>query len=337
MDIVDIIFQALTVAVGVNGVVFALAGVGLNLQFGYTGLLNFGHVAFMMLGAYGLAITVDRGGPFWLGILVGIVAAALLGLLLGLPTLRLRTDYLAIVTIAAGEILRLVFRSGFAEPLTQGVFGIQRFGDAFYRLNPLPNRTFRLGFNGDDGFVGLIFRQRTLWVVIVGWTLVLLTTGLILLLVRSPYGRVLRSIREDEDAARSLGKHVFAYKLQTLMVGGMIGGLGGMLRAIDQQSVNPDSFLPTLTFFVYVVVIFGGPGSVLGPIVGSIIFWFVIDITSGIMSELAATSDFWGDLLTSNRIALMRFVLVGLGLALLMVFRPQGLFGSREEMLLDAR
>ncbi|HEX2027045.1 MAG TPA: branched-chain amino acid ABC transporter permease [Nitriliruptorales bacterium] len=324
------ILSAVVVAIGVNGAVYALAAIGLNLHFGYTGLLNFGHAAFMMVGAYGLAVTVDKGGGFWVGVLVGVVAAAALGLLLGFPTLRLRADYLAIVTIAASEILRLLFRSSYFDPVTRSVFGIQGFANAFYDLNPYQPRTY--------SFLGLFaFRDRTLWLVTVGWAVALVGTAVVWLLVRSPWGRVLRSIREDEDAARSLGKNVFGYKLQSLVVGGIFGGLGGMLLAIDFQNVNPDAFLPILTFFVYVVVILGGPGTVWGPIVGSVMFWFLIEVTRGIMSGLVARGWVSGAILSSQDVAAVRFVLVGLFLLVMMAYRPQGVFGSREEMLLDAR
>ena len=114
MDIGGIFIDALRAAIGPVAAAYAVSAIGLNLQFGYTGLLNFGHVGFMMVGAYGMAITVDFGGSLWLGILVGILAAVVLGLILGVPTLRLRADYLAIVTISAAEILRLLVRSSWA-------------------------------------------------------------------------------------------------------------------------------------------------------------------------------------------------------------------------------
>ena len=141
-DIVRSFVDALRSALGTSAVMFALAGVGLNVMFGYTGLLNFGHVGSLLVGGYGTAITVNLGGPLWLGVLVGIAAAVVLGLVYGLPTLRLRADYLAIVTIAAAEILRLLVRSSALEPLTQGVFGIQKFADEFYALNPFPRGSY---------------------------------------------------------------------------------------------------------------------------------------------------------------------------------------------------
>ena len=328
MDLVKILTDSLRAAVGVPAAAYALAAVGLNVQFGYTGLLNFGHVAFMMLGAYGTAVTVNEGGPLWLGLLVGMGAAALLGLLLGIPTLRLRADYLAIVTIAAAEILRLVARSNAAEGLTGGVFGIQAFADQFYDINPIPV--------GRYGFGSFNFSQRQLWVILAGWAAVAVALLLLTALMRSPWGRVLRAIREDEDAARSLGKNVFAYKIQSLVLGGVIGSLAGALLAIDTQAVNPDTFVSILTFFAYTVLILGGPGRVLAPIVGATIFWFLLQFTDGLLRE-ALDAGWLGSFIEASDIAAIRFALVGLGLMLLMALRPQGILGNREELLTDER
>jgi branched-chain amino acid transport system permease protein len=346
MDVIGVLVDALRAAIGVNGAVFALAAVGLNLHFGYTGLLNFGHVAFLLVGAYGTAlvattqtsfeiplgiatVTVGDGGPLWLGFLVGMFLAGVLALLLGIPTLRLRADYLAIVTIAIAEILRLLFRSGVAEPLTRGVFGIQKYADSFYAANPFDSGVSVLGRS--------LLSANALWVAGATWGLVLVTSLLVRQLIESPWGRVIRSIREDEDAARSLGKNVFAYKLQSLIIGGMIGALAGSMRALAQQSVNPDSFLPIFTFFTYAVLILGGAATILGPIVGAMIFWFLIQGVEGVLLE--GTRNGWIPtwLLDRTDLPAVRFALVGVGLMLLMAFRPQGVFGSREEMLLDAR
>src|SRR5690606_31579181 len=116
-----------------------------NVQFGYTGLLNFGQVGFLLVGAYGTAISADAGVPLPLAFLIGVAAAVALGLLLGLPTLRLRADYLAIVTISVAEILRLITRSRQLQDFTGGVFGLQGFASAFYRWNPIPQGTYGVG------------------------------------------------------------------------------------------------------------------------------------------------------------------------------------------------
>jgi len=328
MDLLRILTDSLRAAVGVSAAAYALAAAGLNVHFGYTGLLNFGHVAFMMMGAYGTAVTVDQGGPLWLGLLVGVAAAALLGLLLGIPTLRLRADYLAIVTIATAEILRLVARSHTAEPLTRGVFGIQQFADPFYALNPIPL--------GRYGFGSFNFSHRQLWVVLVGWAVVALVLLLLTALMRSPWGRVLRAIREDEDAARSLGKNVFAYKIQSLVLGGVIGSLAGVLLAVDTQAVNPDTFVSILTFYAYTVLILGGAGRILAPIVGALVFWFLLQLSDGLLRG-AVEAGWLGSLIEASDVAAIRFALVGLGLVLLMALRPQGILGSRQELLTDER
>jgi neutral amino acid transport system permease protein len=328
MDFVKVLIDATRAAVGIPAAAFALSSIGLNLQFGYTGLLNFGHVASMLVGAYGMAITVDMGGSLWLGIPVGVLCAVLLGLMVGAPTLRLRADYLAIVTIAAAEILRLVVRSSLAAPLTKGIFGIQAFADEFFALNPIP-----------DGYYGigrLRFDARGVWVMLVGWGLVLLAIAFLRKLISSPWGRVIRAIREDEDAARSLGKNVFGYKLQSLMIGGAIGALAGMMLAIDQQNVTPDNYIPLLTFYAFTIVILGGPGTLWGPVIGSVVFWFIFEFLDGVMTA-AVVEGWFGDLLRSSDIGPLRFALFGIGLMWLMAFRPQGIFGKREEMLIDGR
>ena len=303
---------------------YALSAIGLNLQFGYAGLLNFGHVAFMMVGAYGTAMTVEFGGPLWLGLLVGIAAATLLGLLLGIPTLRLRADYFAITSIAVAEVLRLVIRSSTAVPLTGGVFGLQGFGTSFHALNPFPATAIY-------GIAPFVVTGRTLWVIVVGWVLVLLATLLIARLIKSPWGRVLKAIREDEDATRSLGKNVFAYKLQALMIGGAIAGLAGILLVLHQQSIHPDAFQPPVTFVLFVMVILGGAGTIWGPVLGAALFNFLFYGTDQLMAEMQANVDFVGSLLSSAQAGLIKYILVGIALMLLMVFRPQGLLGSRDE------
>lgn len=331
MNLGSILLDALRASVSINAVVYALAGVGLNLQFGYGGLLNFGLVAFMLAGAYGVGIAVvELGWSMWLGIPLGCVFAVGVGLLFGLPTLRLRADYLAIVTIATGEILRLFMRSG---PMQQevngvqigGVFGYDGFANAFFAANPYPSGTY--------GFGGFSFNERALWVLTVGWALVAVASLVVWWLMRSPWGRMLRAVRDDEDAVRSLGKNVFNLKLQTLILGGLIAAVAGMLQAVDQQAIRPDFFRTVVTFTVYTAVILGGKATVMGPIIGSVVLWFLIQFTDGLLKYLADLG--WLGL-ASDQISGVRFALVGLALVLLVVFRPQGIVGKKEEALLDA-
>ncbi len=331
MDLIEVLSFAFRSAVGPLAITFALAAIGLNIHYGYTGLLNIGQVAFVMVGAYGLAITVDVfGGSHLVGALVGLGLAVLLAVLLAVPTLRLRADYLAITTISVGEVLRLATRSSQAAPLTRGADGIAGLGGPFYALNPIPP--------GDYGFwIFQLGSERRVWLILVGWALIALMCLLVWALMRSPWGRVLRAIREDEEAARSLGKNVFSYKMQALVLGGAIGGLAGVYYAIQAAGVAPDTFDPRITFYAYVILILGGPGRVLGPVLGALIFYALFQGADVVLRQASAQGwlplvDWFG----SQAIGATRLALVGLVLMLLMIFRPQGILGDRREMSLGA-
>jgi branched-chain amino acid transport system permease protein len=173
-----------------------------------------------------------------------------------------------------------------------------------------------------------------MWAVTVGWSLVVIISLGIWALMRSPWGRVLRSIREDEDAARSLGKNVFLYKMQSLILGGVIGAIGGMVFVLALQNVTPDMFLPQVTFFAFAIMILGGTGTVIGPPVGAIAFWFLLTgLQSGIRSlvDSGAIPGVAG----GQAVGAVSLITVGLLLMLLMIFRPQGVLGNREELRLD--
>jgi neutral amino acid transport system permease protein len=330
-DLFNALEIAIKSAIGFQAVFYALLAIGLNMHFGYTGLLNFGQIAFAMLGGFGIAVSVTKWGlPFWLGVIIGIAAAVVLSLLLGLPTLRLRADYLAIVTIAAAEGLRLLFRSVSATPITNGTQGIAAFNREFIALAPWePDRRYRI--------LGTTWGGGELWITLVGWLIVALFCVLVWLLVRSPWGRVVKAIREDEDAVRALGKNVYLYKMQSLVLGGVIGAFGGMVYAVATGSANPDQYQNANTFLAYAVLILGGAARVLGPVVGGIILLFILQFTDTGLRLLIDHGIIPSGLLTATDVAQLRFVLVGIGLILLLVFRPQGIFGDRREVMLDAR
>ncbi|MGI9063292.1 MAG: branched-chain amino acid ABC transporter permease [Pseudonocardiaceae bacterium] len=317
-------------AVGTSAIFFALLAIGLNVHFGYTGLLNFGQIGFALVGGYGMGISVVNFGlPLWGGVGVGMGCGVVLALLLGIPTLRLRADYLAIVTIAASEILRLLTRSTSQTNFTGGTQGLTGYGTAFTETNPFDQRSYSL--------LGIGFQRGELWAICVGWTVVGLSVLLVWLLVRSPWGRVLRAIREDEDAARALGKNVFAYKMQALVLGGVFGSLGGIFFALSVQSLTPDFWSPPQTFFAYAALILGGAARVLGPVVGAMIFWFLLSVIDGFLRQATAGTDPLIAFIDSQDVGAIRFVLVGTFLGLLMVFRPQGIFGNKREVQLDVR
>ncbi|MBK9740226.1 MAG: branched-chain amino acid ABC transporter permease [Actinobacteria bacterium] len=328
MDLGFVFGQSITQAIGVTAIIYCLAAMGVNMQFGYTGLLNFGQVAFVAVGAYSVGvIVVTLGLTLWLAIPISIFASVVLALVLGIPTLRLRADYLAIVTIAASEIVRQLVRSIALRDVLGGANGINgKMGQEFHDLNPFP-ADFELPF--------LTYTRQDLWVVIVGWALIAVLTLLIWLLVRSPWGRVIKGIREDENAVVSLGKNTYVYKMQALILGGLLGTLGGVIWAVAKQSVQPDNFVPDVTFFAYTIVLLGGAARVFGPIIGAIIFWFLLVFVGEFLNQAIQAG--WLDFLEPTDIGPIRFILVGIGLMSLMIFRPQGIFGDKKELALDGR
>ena len=332
MDWQTLFSQALQQGLGPVAAVYCLAAIGLNVHFGYTGLLNFGQAGFMAVAGYAMSSFVTTWGlSFWLGSLVGLVAAGILALLLGVPTLRLRSDYLAIVTIAAAEIIRQTIGSVTLQEYFGGQDGLQGFNQSFARLNPFTDRV------GIPGVV--MWRPYDAWTLVVCWGLAALCCLMVWALMRSPWGRVLKGIREDEDAVRSLGKNVYAYKMQSLLIGGLIGGLAGIMSALQHSAINPSFFATDTTFFAYTVLLVGGAARVLGPVVGTVIFWFLLSFLDLFFSQATAGSNpiIPAALMDSNQASLVRFIFMGLSLMLLMVYRPQGIFGDRRELALDAR
>ena len=320
-----LIFSLLTFA-GIYG----LSAIGLNVHFGWTGLLNFGQAAFMGMGAYVTLLLVPHaagregeittsGLPIFLAAIIGIISAALLGLLLGLPALRLRGDYLAIVTIAAAEIFRLLVRD--LEGITGGVYGIISYSDSLQKYRPKII---------DSLLTDLNVSLTQTWVGILAW----LCIGIVLLILRrlnrSPWGRALRAVREDEDAVRALGKNAVWLKLQSFMLGAGIGGLSGILLAFNYGSLQVTTFVPILTFYIWAIMILGGVGSLSGPIFGAVVFWVIISETDKIAGLIFENAN-------GQQLAGVRFALVGLLIMLLMIFRPSGLLGKKEELLLDVK
>jgi branched-chain amino acid transport system permease protein len=329
MDIESLLRSTGQAAVGPDAAYYALAAAGLNIHIGYTGLLNFGQAAFAAAGAYGLAVAVTTYGvSFWAALFIGLLASVVLALVLGFPTLRLRSDYLAIVTLASAEIIRLIVRSVRYTDTLGGTDGLQAFGGAFFRLNP---------FDGGS-YTPLEFRPDQIWLLVCVWPLVGLCCLLTFLLMRSPWGRVIKAIREDEDAVRSLGKNTVWYKLQSLMLGGAFGAAAGIVFAMSKQSVNPDDYATKFTFTALTVLILGGTARVLGPVIGAVIFIGALQFLDVFLRQ--AIDD---GLVPSwlpidvNKVAIIRLIFVGVALVLLMIFRPQGILGDRREVAIRDR
>jgi len=301
-------------SVGILAGIYTIFALGLQLNVGFTGIQNFGQAAFMAIGAYSMAVlVVDHGVSFWLALPISILIAIGFGLLIGLPTLRLRADYFAIATIAAAEAVRLFALN--ARDLTGGAQGTFGFGDEWDSLS--------------ETIEG--------WIVDIGWTdvptlfpLLLVVWAVAVLLMfglsraqNTPWGRVLRAIREDEDAARALGKNAFAYKLQSLAIAATLGAIAGFFLALNLKFVVPEEFLPIVTFLGYAVLVLGGLANYWGVAIGGVILWFLLEGLRFL--ELP---------LTETKVRSLQFIIVGLVLIGLMAFRPQGIFGKREEMVL---
>jgi branched-chain amino acid transport system permease protein len=303
----------------------AIAIIGLNIHFGYTGLLNMGQAGFMMLGAYGFSISIWHGLPMVVGIVMGLLAAFVFALILGVPTLKLRGDYLAIVTISAAEILRYIGRLARLEDFSgaaQGIPGSQ-YREPFVALSFFGNGSFDLGgwlptlqATGVNGW----------WVRFVAWLLVAICCVVVWLLVRSPWGRLLRGIREDEDAIRSLGKNVFAIKMQALIIGGLFGALGGIVYILP-SSMQPDAMGRSLTFFCWTALLLGGAATVFGPVMGAVLFFALRIFIQGASDALVPNS-----IMNTAQTAQFAWICVGVALMLLVIFRPQGILGDKREL-----
>ncbi|KRE21272.1 branched-chain amino acid ABC transporter permease [Agromyces sp. Soil535] len=322
MDWLAIFSNAAQEVISPTTAAYALAALGLAIHFGYTGLLNFGQAGFIALGAYGYAISIlSFGFPVWAAVLVAVGASVIFALILGIPTLRLRADYLAIVTIAAAEILRLIFTTNTFDALTGSASGLQGYKDGFAALNPIPP--------GSYGFGPFTYNAFDWWIRIVGWTLVVIFAVITWLIMRSPWGRVIKGIREDEDAVRALGKNVYSYKMQSLILGGVYGTIAGMIF-IMPRAVVPANYQTSLTFFVYAILLLGGAATILGPVIGSMIFWVLISFFSGFVARAVEAG--WLPFMSQVQAGQLRFILVGVAIMLIVVFMPQGIFGNKKEL-----
>ena len=317
-------FNMLDAALDPQTAAVAIAVIGLNIHFGFTGLLNMGQAGFMLLGAYGFAISIyEFDAPLPLAILVGLAASGLFAVVLGVPTLKLRGDYLAIVTISAAEIVRYVGRGTTFNEWTGGPQGIegQHFRGPVSDLSIFGDGTFSIG--------ALDYIQtgaNSWWMRLVAWTFVALAALVVFLLVRSPWGRLLRGVREDEDAIRSLGKNVFAIKMQALVLGGLFGAVSGMLYVLP-ASVVPDSIGRTLTFYCWTALLLGGAATVFGPVLGSILFFVVRILVTGVADNTVPDS-----YLNTQQAGQFGWIVIGVALMLLVIFRPQGVMGDKREL-----
>ena len=319
-------FSALTdaafwIGVGVFAGTYVIVALGLQLNVGYTGMSNFGAAGFMAIGAYTMGVlTLDTGLPFLLTLPLSMLAAMAFGVVVGLPSLRLREDYFAIATLASAEVVRITARNlkettGGSEGLTCNDDFTSCFDDTWKSAaDTIEGWLVDFGWSDPESLMPLL---------LVVWASVIVLTIVMQRVTRTPWGRVLRAIREDEDAAKALGKNPLSYKLQSLAISAALAAIAGWFLAFNIAQVAPTQFEPYVTFYAYTVLILGGLASYWGLIAGSVLLWTSLELTR--VLDLGI-----GD----EKEAALRFGIVGLAIVLLMAFRPQGMFGKKQEMVL---
>ena len=297
------------VNVATLALIYVMLGLSLNIVVGYAGLLDLGHVAFYAVGAYCYAILAQHGVGFWTTLPIAALLTGTLGLLLGFPVLRLRGDYLAIVTLGFGEIVRILLNN--LDSLTNGPKGINNI--------PKPglfNIVFtRKGGAGETPFhelVGIPFstEQRGIFLYLIILGLCLLTLWVINRLLRMPIGRAWEALREDEIACRSLGVNTTGIKLSAFAIGAAFAGLAGAFYAAFQGSVTPDSFTFWESAIMLAIVVLGGMGSQTGVILAALALTIIPEI--------------------AREFSQYRMIIFGAVMVLMMIWRPQGLIPAQR-------
>lgn len=281
--------------------IYSILSLGLNLQYGFGGLVNFGLVAFFATGAYTGALLAVKGVSFLWGIMAAGLASALLGFIVALPTTKLSVSYWAIATLGIGEVVRLFLLN--EEWLTKGSFGIGGI--------PRPLE----GFWGDAyySFFYLLFV----------WFFVGLAYALIWRLSNSPFGRILKAIREEDDLALAMGKPVFIAKLKTMALGAALAGIAGALYAYYITYISPSDFMPMVTFLVWAMVITGGRGNILGSLAGATIIVAFYNSTRYL-------KDIWE--VPAETMASLRMVAIGILIILTVLYKPDGLLKEKKKI-----
>lgn len=310
---------AYLVSLAIMAGIYAVFALGLNIQWGYTGLFNIGIAGFFCIGAYTSAMIttpVPTGVyahyvqqvfgldlPFIAGLLGAAIMCGIIAFLIGIPTLRLGEDYLAIATLGIAETFRLIFNN--EHWLANGPRGLMGL--------PQP-------------FTGLVDARHYNYIYLV---VIVITMLVIYFLIergiRSPWGRVLRAIREDEVSASMSGKDIFNFKMQSLIFGAMVMGVGGALYAHYTKAISPDVFTPLYgTFIIWVMLMAGGSGNNKGAILGAYVIWGIW-VGTTFLTNLMPYS-------LKARAPYIRFLIIGILLEFILLYRPQGLLGEEKKV-----
>ena len=286
--------------------IYGILSLSLNLQYGFTGLANFGQVAFFCLGAYvSTIIVLPLGMPFILGLVGGMVVAGLFGYIIAIPTADLKEDYWAIVTLAAAEIVRIFFLNEDwvvgGGPYVGGAFGVGGI--------PQPLRSYFSAHTYPFFYLTIVM-------------LALAATYLVInRLTQSPFARVIKSIREGDNLPLAMGKDVRKFRVRVMAIGGSFGGLAGSLWAHYHGFISPNEFLPLETFIIWAMVIVGGKGNNKGAVVGAVIIMIFYNSTRFLKDYLP---------IEEVTLASLRMVAIGILIVLAMLFMKDGLIKEKK-------
>lgn len=299
--------------------IYAVFCLGLNIQWGYTGLFNIGIAGFFCIGAYTSALITTPAPtgvyaqyvrqlfglnlPFVFGLLAAALASGIIAFLIGIPTLKLHEDYLAIATLGIAETIRLIFNN--EQWIANGPQGLMGLPQPLQGLVKPENYNY-------------------IYLVVIVFVMVLVYL-LIERGIRSPWGRVLRAIRDDEGSASMSGKDIFNFKMQSFVFGAMVMGVGGALYAHYTKAISPAVFTPLYgTFIIWVMLMAGGSGNNKGAILGAFVIWGIWIGTSFITGILPPA--------LQSRAPYVRFLLIGILLEFILLYRPQGLLGEEKKI-----
>jgi branched-chain amino acid transport system permease protein len=290
--------EAYLIAIAIITAIYVLLALGLNLQYGLTGLINFGHVGFFCVGAYTAGVLSKHGFPPLMTFPVAALLAALAAWPLGLVSLRLREDYFAIVSLGFSEVVRLVATS--ERWLTNGVQGI----------SGIPKLM--------DGLIPRAVEPVAVLALLVAVNLIAIL--MMRRIANSPFGRVIEAIRDNEEAVKSLGKDPAGFKMKVLMLGAGLAGVAGAFYAHYISFISPEQFIPLVTFQIWMAILMGGVGRVSGALVGTLILMLFLEGSRFLRDVIPFIPD--------AEMASIRLGVVGLAIVLFTLYRPQGLMGD---------
>ncbi|PLC50547.1 branched-chain amino acid ABC transporter permease [Pollutimonas subterranea] len=291
--------EAYLVAISIGILIYMLMALGLSLHFGFTGLVNFGHVGFFAIGSYTSALLSLQGVPIIVSMAIATAVTALAAWPLGIVALRLGSDYLAIVTLGFSESVRMMLQT--EEWLTRGMHGLPGIPRLFDGLVPGNEIDF--------------------WIMIALLITNLVMFWLISRVVRSPFGRVIEAIRDNEVAVRALGKDPAQFKTRSLMLGAALAGLAGAFQAHYLTFLSPEQFVPLITFYIWIAVFVGGVSRLSGVVIGTVVL-------VGFLEGSRFVRDVFGGI-SEVQMASVRIWVIGMALILIVLYRPQGIFGPK--------